>query len=88
MNVIHRQAEDSKIISLAYDILNKNINRSLFDKFDDREFISTKDQYVANEIITQIKKLKDMGYSLLEDIQVLIPVYKGFNGIDRINSMV
>ncbi len=88
LDVIHRQAEDSKIIALAYDILNKDINRSIFDKFDDREFISTKDQFVANQILSEIGRLIENGYSLTEDIQVLIPVYKGFNGIDRINSMI
>ena len=31
LDIIHRQAKDSRIISLAYDILNKEIKREIFD---------------------------------------------------------
>ena len=88
LDIIHRQAENSKIISLAYDILNKEINRSLFDCFDDREFHRINERFVADKIISEIKSLNDLGYSLLEDIQVLIPVYRGLNGINRINDLI
>jgi len=88
LDVIHRQAENSKIISLAYDILNKEINRSLFDEFEDRVFIRVNEQFVADKVLSQIKQLIEKGYDLLEDIQVLIPVYKGLNGINRINDLI
>lgn len=88
LNVIHRQAENSKIISLAYDILNKEINRSLFDIYEDRAFLRVNDSLVAEKIISLINDLIKNDYSLLEDIQVLIPVYRGLNGIDRINDLI
>lgn len=88
LDVIHRQAKDSKIISLAYDILNKEINRDLFDTYDDRAFIRTRDQFVSEKILSEINNLVKQGYDLLEDIQILIPVYKGLNGIDRINNLI
>ena len=88
LDVIHRQAEDSKIISLAYDILNKEINRSIFDPSEDRTFIRINERFVADKILSEINQLTQEGYDLLEDIQVLIPVYKGLNGIDRINNLI
>ncbi len=88
LDVIHRQAKDSHIISLAYDILNKNIESSIFDEYDDRIFIRTRDNYVLETILSEIKKLIDKGYDLFEDIQVLVPIYKGLVGIDHINKQI
>ncbi len=88
LDVIHRQAENSQIITLAYDILNQEINRTLFDHHPDRDFIRIQEQFVADKIVSEVRRLVDMGYDLLEDIQILIPVYKGLVGIDRINEMV
>ena len=88
LDVIHRQAENSKIISLAYDILNKEINRSIFDSFEDRVFYRINERFVAEKVLSEIKLLTDQDYDLFEDIQVLIPVYRGINGIDRINNLI
>ncbi len=88
LDIIHRQAENSNIISLAYDILNKEINRSLYDVYEDRRFIRVNERFVAEKVIAEIASLIELGYDLWEDIQVLIPVYKGLNGIDRINDLI
>jgi len=88
LDVIHRQAHDSHIISLAYDILSKNINEDFFKNYSDKQFINANDSSISGRIIEKINQLIDQGYDLLNDIQVLIPVYKGFNGIDRINALI
>ena len=88
LDVIHRQAHDSHIISLAYDILSKNINEDFFRNHSDKQFINANDSLISSRIIEKITQLIDEGYDLLNDIQVLIPVYKGFNGIDRINALI
>ncbi len=88
LDIIHRQAENSRIISLAYDILNQEINRNIFDHYQDRDFLRINERFVAEKVINEVKSLIHMGYDLYEDIQVLIPVYRGINGIDRINSMI
>ncbi|MBN2541040.1 MAG: ATP-dependent RecD-like DNA helicase [Bacilli bacterium] len=88
LDIIHRQAEHSNIISLAYDILNQEINRTIFDHYPDRDFMRVREQFVSDKILSEIKHLIQMGYDLLEDIQVLIPVYKGQTGIDRINDLI
>ncbi len=88
LDIIHRQAADSKIISLAYDILNKEINRNIFDVYDDRAFYRVNERFVTDKILVEIRRLINQGYDLLEDIQILIPIYKGYNGIDRVNDLI
>ncbi|MDD3712153.1 MAG: ATP-dependent RecD-like DNA helicase [Candidatus Izemoplasmatales bacterium] len=88
LDVIHRQAADSHIISLAYDILNKNINENFFNNYEDKEFINANDNFISSRIIEKIRQLIEKGYDFHDDIQVLIPVYKGYNGIDRINALI
>jgi len=85
---IHRQAIDSSIISLAYDVLSQNLNEHMFEQKDDRMFIQTRENMVSDYILKSIRNQIHLGYSLLEDIHVLIPIYKGMNGIDRINQLI
>ncbi|MFA7076312.1 MAG: ATP-dependent RecD-like DNA helicase [Candidatus Izemoplasmatales bacterium] len=88
LDVIHRQASDSHIVSLAYDILNRNINQDFFWNYPDKQFINATDANISYRIIEKISFFISQGYSLANDIQVLIPIYKGYNGIDRINSLI
>jgi len=88
LSKIHRQASDSSIISLAYDVLNQHVSENLSVHTTDRRFIRTSETLVAETIISVIDEAIQEGYRLLEDIQVLVPVYKGMNGIDRINALI
>jgi exodeoxyribonuclease V alpha subunit len=88
LDIIHRQASDSHIISLAYDILNKNINENFFHNYPDKQFLNARDDTISTRILEKIAYLIEEGYDLINDIQVLIPVYKGYNGIDRINALI
>ncbi|MFW5794116.1 MAG: ATP-dependent RecD-like DNA helicase [Bacillota bacterium] len=88
LNIIHRQAKDSQIISLAYDVLEKQISSDIFEKYSDRVFIRTRDEYISAKILKLIDRTIKQGYQLLEDIQVLIPMYRGYNGIDRLNDLI
>ncbi|MDY0024038.1 MAG: AAA family ATPase, partial [Candidatus Izemoplasmatales bacterium] len=88
LDIIHRQAADSHIISLAYDILNKNINENIFYNYSDKEFIKANDNTISVKLLERISALINDGYDLLNDIQVLVPVYKGYNGIDRLNQLI
>ena len=88
LDIIHRQASDSHIISLAYDILSKNINENFFYNYSDKQFLNARDDVIGMRILEKIGQLIDQGYDLINDIQVLIPIYKGLNGIDRINALI
>ena len=82
---IYRQSGKSKIIDLAYNIRNMNIDESIFNNSPDLSFINSSEK----DIIDHIKELaityKDLSY---KDFQILIPMYKGINGIDNINNKI
>jgi len=82
---LYRQGEDSNIISLAYDIRKKKINREIFNKDDDLTFIECPDSEVIPNICEISRTYKDLSY---KNFQILAPMYKGLNGIDEINRHV
>lgn len=85
LDKIHRQASDSTIVKLAHEINEGYLPYSIIEKQKDRNFISCDDDRI-NEIIKQVVQQGiDSGMNLIKDIQVLVPMYKGINGIDAIN---
>ena len=78
---LYRQSLDSSIITLAYDINNGKINESILNVNYDLDYIKT------NNIVSKLKEItecyKDESYN---DFQVLVPMYKGINGIDNLNK--
>ena len=82
---LYRQGKDSNIISLAYDIINKSIDDSLFNVDEDLTFIKCNDNDVMNNIMEIASTYKDVSY---KKFQILAPMYKGLNGIDEINKNV
>lgn len=87
LNDLYRQKEDSYIVTLAHNI-NKGIMPDEYDeKHDDYNFIETRKDNISNMILQLCEKAIEKGYSYNE-IQVLIPMYKGINGIDNINLML
>ncbi len=85
---IHRQAYDSSIVELAYDVLNQNIDDYTFRQQSDRRFIVARENAVTSVVMATIREFMQKGYTLTEDIQVLAPVYKGINGIDSLNQLI
>ena len=82
---LYRQGNDSNIISLAYDIRNKNISKDIFNVDEDLTFIECSDDKVISNIKDICTTYKDLDY---RDFQILAPMYKGLNGIDMINKSV
>ena len=85
LNELYRQGKDSNIINLAYDIRNKEIDKSIFNKDEDLTFIECPDSEVINNICEIASTYKDVSY---KKFQILVPMYKGLNGIDEINNKV
>lgn len=85
LNELYRQGKDSNIISLAYDIRAKKINKNIFNKDEDLTFIDCPDSEVINNICEIARTYKDLSY---KKFQILAPMYKGLNGIDEINNKV
>ena len=82
---LYRQGKDSNIITLAYDIRNKYIDKSIFNNEEDLTFIECRDNEVINNICEISRTYKDLSY---KKFQILAPMYKGLNGIDTINNKV
>ena len=83
---IHRQKQNSKIISLAYDILDEDITTTIDEEHDELSFIKCEPGELKEVLESTIHHFLGMGYGLENDIQVLIPLYKGQVGIDFINK--
>jgi len=79
---LYRQGKDSNIITLAHDINNGVVDDSLFFESSDLEFIESNDN-VLKSIDSICKKYKDYDY---RNFQILVPMYKGINGIDNLNK--
>lgn len=87
LNVIHRQAEDSSIVSLAHAINNGQLPNNLMNKLSDRNFINTSNELLPSLLCDLYMKAIEKGKSV-RDIQILIPMYKGDCGITEINTRI
>ena len=87
LNNIYRQSENSFIPVLAKQIKETNITSDLLEKKDDYNFIEAPKSQIKS-VISQIldkvieKELSD------NKLQVLVPMYKGENGIDNLNILL
>ncbi|MGN1399015.1 MAG: ATP-dependent RecD-like DNA helicase [Erysipelotrichaceae bacterium] len=89
LDKIYRQKEGSDIIKLAYDIKNQCVETIPCDK--DIRFFECDDNSIA-DVLLQVVKLANKDsvdkFSSLMNVQVLAPMHKGANGIDRLNSLL
>ena len=80
---LYRQSLDSNIITLAYDINKGEVLENILNVNYDLDYIKT------NNIVEKLKAItedyKDESYN---DFQVLVPMYKGINGIDNLNKVL
>lgn len=82
LKMLYRQGNDSNIITLAHDINNGVIDEETFDSGNDLEFIEAKEN-IVDELSKICTKYKKTDYS---NFQILVPMYKGINGIDNLNK--
>lgn len=86
LDQIHRQSEDSSIISLAHSVNQGLIEESILQKQADRSFIRLEDQQIIPGLLKTVEQAMLKGMDLIKDIQVLVPLYKGEVGINAINQ--
>ena len=77
---LYRTDKDSNINTLAYNILDNNYDMDVFNSMD-LEFIPCNTSDLKSKLLPIINNYK----SNLDNFQILIPIYKGDNGIDDIN---
>ncbi len=88
LNVIHRQGKDSNIIRLAQHIRNGTLPSDLKKVYDDRVVFDEHPRNFQDRLQKIIDYMIAQGYTLQEDIQVLIPMYKGDVGIHETNRFI
>lgn len=88
LNEIHRQAKDSHIIKLSNSINNQALSHDDLMSHEDVIFYKGDSGDIKKVILNQIAGALNKGYDLMEDIQVLIPLYKGDLGIDIMNKEI
>ncbi len=82
---LYRQGKDSNILSLAYDIRNKTLNKDVFNKDEDLTFIECDSNNILKNIMEVSNTYKDLSY---KKFQILSPMYKTYIGIDNINDNI
>ena len=87
LSTVYRTSEDSYIIPLAQDIKNRKVFSHFPNVYEDFKFISSPDVLIKKYIIDICEKAKSKNLDI-EDFQVLVPMYKGENGIDSINRIM
>ncbi|MBQ8293415.1 MAG: ATP-dependent RecD-like DNA helicase [Bacilli bacterium] len=85
---IHRQAENSKIITMAHSINEGLLPEDLMTKYTDRTFIPTDNSHLINLIVEYIKLAILKGKDIKKDIQVLAPMYRCPAGINELNERI
>lgn len=85
LNELYRQKEDSYIINLATEINKGIIDEDFTEKRSDYNFIETNKEQIEFVISELCKKALEKGYDY-NQVQVLVPMYKGINGINNLNN--
>ena len=84
---IYRQSDNSFIPILANEVKNMELDYDVQEKKDDYNFLSCDKENIKDMIGMIIKKSLEKGIDE-KKIQVLIPMYKGLNGIDEVNKVL
>ena len=85
LNNLYRQKENSYIINLAHEIKNGDLSDDWHLKQEDYNFIECEKNQIKDIIVKLCQNAIEKKYAV-KDIQVLVPMYKGINGIDQINN--
>ena len=84
---IHRQGDDSTIITLAHDVNEGKDQQALFKKTKNYSFISCRPELVGDAIGQIVKLALKRGFAK-DDIQVLSAMYLGNGGVTNLNNVI
>ncbi len=82
---IYRREKGSYINIFASDIINGGVDFSIFNETPELTFVETDSSNLKKVLEDFIVTYKDMS---IYDIEVLVPLYKGENGIDDLNKYI
>lgn len=84
---VHRQAQNSSIISLAHAVKNNHLPGDLKEKKPDRLYVECPHSAITTYLQQIIQNALQKGYTA-NDVQVLVPMYRGDCGIDNLNLIL
>lgn len=87
LNQIYRQSNNSYIPYLAKEIKNVDLSEEFLSKKDDYSFFAVTPDKIKATIAQIINISKEKGIDE-KSMQVLVPMYKGENGIDNLNKIL
>ncbi len=83
---IYRQEEGSAIVNLAHSVNEGYLPEYFRENSSDWSFIPLEKDQIIKGIIEVVERAVNKGMDLVKDIQVLVPMYRGENGINNINN--
>ena len=89
LNQIHRQAAESRIVRESYNIIRGQMPKLKNDPAGDFFFISKEDPEEGLELVIDLaaRRLpRRYGFDRKNDIQVIVPMYRGICGANAINE--
>ena len=86
LSEIHRQAKNSHIIEFSNEINHQTVNHSSYETKEDLIFMNLNEKQIIPTLVSLTERAIEAGYDLYEDIQTLIPIYRGQTGIDAVNK--
>lgn len=84
---IHRQGDESTIITLAHDVNEGKDLQSLFKKTKNYSFISCRPELVGDAVGQIVKLALKRGFDK-DDVQVLSAMYHGSGGVNNLNNVI
>lgn len=84
---IHRQGDDSTIITLAHDVNEGKDQQALFKKTKNYSFISCRPELVGDAVGQIVELALKRGFAK-DDIQVLSAMYLGNGGVTNLNNVI
>lgn len=84
---IHRQGDDSTIITLAHDVNEGKDQQALFKKTKNYSFISCRPELVGDAVGQIVKLALKRGFAK-DDIQALGAMYHGNGGVTNLNNII
>lgn len=82
---IHRQAQNSNIVKIAGKINQQTIEDKDLTSENDAFLYRLNPQSIKKWLVDLVKNALEKGYDIINDVQILIPMYRGDLGIDQIN---
>ncbi len=86
LDEIHRQSVNSSIIKIANEVNHQSIEMGDFSTTDDLIFYQKQNEEIIELLLDLTNEALKKGYDLIDDLQVLIPMYRGSVGIDATNK--